>query len=173
MTSPKTSHFPPNQPSKLTPCDSAELGWQLQETQLAIARRAYELFAARGCEHGHDWEDWFQAESELLCPVSVATAESTGRLSVRANVYGFTEAELKAGVERQRLIILGKKQPGKTESGKSKIQPADCKPELILRVIDLPIAIEPDGAVIELKDGVLSFELHKAVPRVVEVAQAA
>jgi hypothetical protein len=32
----------------------------------AIARRAYELFLARGSEHGHDLQDWLQAERELL-----------------------------------------------------------------------------------------------------------
>ena len=31
-----------------------------------IALRAHEIFLARGGEHGHDLEDWFQAESELL-----------------------------------------------------------------------------------------------------------
>jgi hypothetical protein len=31
----------------------------------AIAARAYERFAARGCEHGHDVEDWLAAEAEL------------------------------------------------------------------------------------------------------------
>jgi hypothetical protein len=30
-----------------------------------IARRAYDLYCARGCEHGHDVEDWLQAEREL------------------------------------------------------------------------------------------------------------
>jgi hypothetical protein len=30
-----------------------------------IARRAYERFEARGREHGHDQEDWFDAEEEL------------------------------------------------------------------------------------------------------------
>jgi hypothetical protein len=30
-----------------------------------IAVRAYELYLARGAEHGHDAEDWAQAESEL------------------------------------------------------------------------------------------------------------
>ena len=30
-----------------------------------IARRAYDLYLARGCEHGHDVEDWVQAEREL------------------------------------------------------------------------------------------------------------
>jgi hypothetical protein len=30
-----------------------------------IAKRAYELFLARGGEHGHQLEDWYQAEREL------------------------------------------------------------------------------------------------------------
>ena len=30
-----------------------------------IARRAYDLYLARGCDPGHDVEDWLQAEQEL------------------------------------------------------------------------------------------------------------
>jgi hypothetical protein len=30
-----------------------------------IAKRSYELFLARGGEHGHAEEDWLRAESEL------------------------------------------------------------------------------------------------------------
>ena len=30
-----------------------------------IRARAYELYLQRGRNHGHDWEDWFQAEREL------------------------------------------------------------------------------------------------------------
>jgi len=37
-----------------------DLHWEMQQVQLAIARRAYELFETGGCEHGHDWEDWFR-----------------------------------------------------------------------------------------------------------------
>jgi hypothetical protein len=31
-----------------------------------IRIRAYQLFEARGCEHGHDVEDWCEAEHEVL-----------------------------------------------------------------------------------------------------------
>jgi hypothetical protein len=31
----------------------------------AIARRAFELFLARGGQHGHDLDDWLQAEREF------------------------------------------------------------------------------------------------------------
>ena len=30
-----------------------------------IARRAYELYEKRGREHGHDLDDWLQAERDL------------------------------------------------------------------------------------------------------------
>ena len=75
----------------LTLRNPEDLRGEMQQVQLAIARRAYELFETRGCEHGHDWEDWFRAESELLRPVSVSMAESNDRISVRADVVGFDE----------------------------------------------------------------------------------
>jgi len=30
-----------------------------------ISKRAFELYEARGCQDGHDLEDWLQAEQEL------------------------------------------------------------------------------------------------------------
>lgn len=34
--------------------------------QNQIQRRAYELYEQRGCTPGHEVEDWFQAEREVL-----------------------------------------------------------------------------------------------------------
>ena len=34
-------------------------------TRTEIAARAYELFRARGFQHGHAMQDWLQAEAEL------------------------------------------------------------------------------------------------------------
>ncbi len=39
----------------------------------AVSHRAYELFEARGAEHGHDVQDWFEAETELLASQPYAT----------------------------------------------------------------------------------------------------
>jgi hypothetical protein len=38
---------------------------QALPTREQIAARAYELYLQRGCEHGHDVEDWLNAEKEL------------------------------------------------------------------------------------------------------------
>jgi len=35
----------------------------------SIAKRAFELYLARGASHGHDVEDWLEAERELSAEV--------------------------------------------------------------------------------------------------------
>ena len=45
-------------------------------TAAEIAERAYAIFAARGGEHGHDVEDWLEAERALTAARSAAA--STG-----------------------------------------------------------------------------------------------
>ncbi len=59
--------------------DPENLRSVMQDVQIGIARRAYELFEARGLQHGHDWEDWFRAESELLRPVPVSFRSQQNR----------------------------------------------------------------------------------------------
>ncbi len=41
-----------------------------------IARRAFELYVARGREDGRDIDDWLRAERELSTPKSVAAREA-------------------------------------------------------------------------------------------------
>lgn len=147
----------------LQPTEPEKMRWEMQSVQLAIARRAFELFEKRGREHGHDWEDWFQAESELLRPVSITTLESIDQLSLRANVFGFGEKELTVSIEPKQVVILGKKEVVTAETGAGKVEPIDWNPDQILQVIDLPIEVDPRGAVVELQTGLLKFELPKVV----------
>jgi HSP20 family molecular chaperone IbpA len=145
----------------------------MQEVQLAIARRAYELFETRGCEHGQDWGDWFRAESELLRPVSLEMTESRDRISVRANVFGFEENELRVSIEPRYITILGKKEVSVTESEGGKIEYIDWYPELILKRIELAAEVIPESSVVELQAGVLQLELPTAATNEFKTAPAA
>jgi hypothetical protein len=42
----------------------------------SIAQRAIEIFESNGRNFGHEFDDWFKAEFELLHPVHVRIAES-------------------------------------------------------------------------------------------------
>jgi Protein of unknown function (DUF2934) len=44
---------------------NANRGESAVDLQEQISRRAYELYERRGREHGHEVEDWLQAEAEL------------------------------------------------------------------------------------------------------------
>jgi HSP20 family molecular chaperone IbpA len=146
----------------LNPSNPADLQRKVQKVQLAISRRAHELFEARGQEHGHDREDWFLAESELLCPASISMSESEDRISVRANVAGFDETELEVSIEPSRISILGEKKTSGTKAKEGTIGRTSAVPDQILEVVDLATEVMPERAVVELQGGVLKFELPTA-----------
>lgn len=61
-TKPATTTAP--KVSRARKTDTVELSMARDQ----IALRAYELFTARGYQHGHDVEDWLRAEAELAQP---------------------------------------------------------------------------------------------------------
>ena len=83
------------------------------------------------------------AESEFLCPVSIATSESDERLSIRANVFGFAEKELQVSVEPRRVAILGKREATTFQIEEGLIERVDWCPDRVLRLIDLPTEVDP------------------------------
>jgi len=52
-------------PDKIEVLSKSHLG-TLELTEEIIRMRAYELFEQRGYQHGHDLEDWLQAEAEVM-----------------------------------------------------------------------------------------------------------
>ena len=53
-----------NKAPKASSAGAGENG-ELPPTRAEIGRRAYEIFLERGSIHGHDLDDWLQAEHEL------------------------------------------------------------------------------------------------------------
>lgn len=49
-------------------------------TEDTIRTRAYELFEQRGCEQGHDLDDWLAAEAELTGKKPSARADQSTTL---------------------------------------------------------------------------------------------
>src|SRR5262245_42489786 len=81
---------------------------QMKELSQSVERRAYGYCEDRCRESGHDLEDWFRAESELMRRVPVEIKEAENQITVRAEAPGFAPNEIKVSVEPQRLVISGK-----------------------------------------------------------------
>ena len=110
------------------------------------------------------------AESELLRPVSVSVSESDDRISVRVNVPGLEESEVKVSIRPRRIAILGKKKMSAMESEGRKVEHIDWSPDRIFRLIDLATEVMPENSVAELQAGELKFELRKVAKHKVEAA---
>ena len=135
----------------------------MQQISAAIAGRAYKLFEARGCFHGHDWEDWFRAESEILTAIPARVFEKDGGITVRAEVPGFTGKDVEVLAEPMRLIIRAKKhKTSGHEEGRTVLQ-RQMSNEL-LRVLDLPHEIDPDNVTATIKNEVLEVTLARVSP---------
>jgi HSP20 family molecular chaperone IbpA len=128
-----------------------------------IASRAFEIFEGNGQLFGLDVADWLQAEAEFLHPLHIAVAESPEAVTVRADVPGFKEEDLKIKVEPRRITITGKRETKKESSNKTIVYCETCADQ-ILRVVDLPAAVDTKKAKTTVKDGVLELDLPKAEP---------
>ncbi len=139
-----------------------------------IEKRAFSLFEHNGRVHGHDVENWLEAESEFLSPVPVELAETDTEFTVRAEVPGFTEKELEIVVEPGRVFITGKTENRSEEKKKKRIYSEICENE-IFRSFSLPAEIDPERVNAVLKNGFLEISLRKAklVKKVTVVAKAA
>ena len=133
---------------------------QMDETFNALARRAYEIFNGNGRVFGRDLDNWFQAERELLHPVSLNITETDEAFRVKAEVPGFAEKELEVAAEPDRVTITGQRESSKEEKKGKTVCAENCS-DRILRILRLPSEIEADKVTATLKNGVLELTLPK------------
>jgi HSP20 family protein len=146
---------------KLTASDS--FAERRRQISAAIARRAYELFEARGFAHGRDCEDWFRAESELLTPLQAKVVETDGGFTVRAELPGFTGKDVQVLAEPGRLVISASKQETlEQEKGIAVVQGKMSTERF--RAFELPLEIDPNHVTATMEHEVLEVTLAKLNP---------
>ena len=145
---------------------------EMAEWSNRIAKRAYDLFAASGFTNGHDLDDWFKAERELLKPIAFNVKDRGEEFIVTAEVPGFDAKDLDIQINGPHLIIQGRHEVSK-EKKKESGDVSECKVQEIYRAIELPAGMAADQAKADLKNGVLELKLPKAgKPKQVKIAAA-
>ncbi|MGO9435529.1 MAG: Hsp20/alpha crystallin family protein [Terracidiphilus sp.] len=105
-------------------------------------------------------EDWLKHEAELLRPIHIILSESSDALSVRADVPGVAEGELKIKEEPARVMITRRPEM----KSRSETIYSRSSPDESMRVIDLPNAVTVNKIRIAVREGVLELDLTKAEP---------
>jgi HSP20 family protein len=150
-------------PASLRLVPPADLFDRMGRIYDSVARRAFELFEHNGRSLGRDLEDWFRAEAELLHPVHINLTETEEGFVARAEVPGFTAKDLEISIEPRRLTVSGKRETKEERKDKKTIYQEHCSDQ-IMRVIDLPVAVNGEKASATVKDGMLEVNMPKAAP---------
>lgn len=138
-----------------------------------IAQRAFSLFQERGGLDGRDWDDWLQAEAELLRTVPIEIVEADDGYSIRAEVPGFNAKEITVQAEPTSIYIHGKIERKQENKKGAEVRYSEVSSSEVSRRVDLPRSINPEKVTATLTKGVLELKLPKAAPpKVVEVKVA-
>lgn len=148
------------QPVRVVPSEALSERWDGMKE--AIARRAYELFERRGYTHGHDVDDWLQAESEFLPRFPHTVAQTASAFIVFAELPGHWKAdELLVGVGPRRLIVSGQREAQVTYTDRQGSR-MENRQQSFLRVLDLPMDVDPMRTTASLGPKTLEIVMRKA-----------
>jgi HSP20 family molecular chaperone IbpA len=127
-----------------------------------IARRAYEIFESNGRVKGRDLDHWLEAEAELFEPTPINMKESRDRVTVMADVRGFTPKELEVDLEPKRVTIIGKHQ-SQADRTTAMGSASETRSTRLLRSLQLPVEIDTRQATVRIIRGVLELDVRKAL----------
>jgi Protein of unknown function (DUF2934)/Hsp20/alpha crystallin family len=126
-----------------------------------VARRAFQISEARGFTPGHEIDDWKRAESEIMSSICGGWTLADDKIVVSVTASFFKEGAIEICVEPRRLVIFGKQ---RTSSGHSLLAEGlyNTQVEEIVRILDLPIEIDPAGATARIDHCMLEISLPNA-----------
>ena len=134
------------------------------ELEELTARHAHEIFERRGGTHGHDLEDWYEAQAELFVPLQGELTVGEYSVEWKAPVGGFRAADFEIHVDPYRLVILGRR-IAKGTAYRSEPTVRQDREKEIYRVVELPVQVDPVLVTANVQDGMLGVFLLKAAHR--------
>ena len=123
-----------------------------------VRERAFCVFQLRGCEPGHELEDWLEAEHDVLFSPPCELAETEDQIRITASVPGFGAGTLQVDALPDSITIEGKLEGSERR---------------MLRQFALPARIDPDGVEATVDAGILSITARKTAARGATKARSA
>jgi HSP20 family protein len=132
----------------------------MEDIHRFIARRAYELYRDSGFTHGHDLDDWLQAESEFLESVPLELSEAEDSITVVAKLPCCHAKDIEIHLNPRHFYISGQREE-KTDNKTVKTSHSRRQSSCIFCVVDFPVPIDPEKVSATLTNGKLRIELPK------------
>ena len=126
----------------------------------AVQQRAFDLFEKRGREAGHELDDWFRAEHELLGRPTAELAEKDSSYQVQVALPGFEAKDIEVTATPTGLIVhAATEKQNKTEE--NSVLWTEFGSSDVYRRFEVPIAINVDQVTAKLDNGILQINAPK------------
>ena len=136
---------------------------ELADRLEAVRKRAFDHFAMRGGEPGHELDDWVTAEREILGRPVAELKERNGAYEVDVTLPGFSPKEIEVTATPTELIVHALSTSARSGDD-SRVIWSEFGQQEIYRRIDLPTAINADRISANLDHGVLHVKAPKSAP---------
>jgi HSP20 family molecular chaperone IbpA len=127
----------------------------------AVRERAYDLFLSRNGAAGSDFDDWVQAERELLGSARGEMTEHEGEYEVDVTLPGFDADEVELSATPRELLVHATTTNEKTRDD-ADVMSREFSSSEVYRRFSLPTPVEIQRISAELKDGVLKVHAPKS-----------
>jgi HSP20 family protein len=120
----------------------------------AVRRRAFDLFEKRGRQLGHELEDWFRAERELLGWPAAELSERDGSYEIQITLAGFDAKDVEVTATPSEIIVHAAKEEEKTTK-KGEVLWTEIGSNNVYRRFEVPNPIDVDKVTAKLENGLL------------------
>jgi len=118
------------------------------------------LFEKRGRELGHELEDWFKAEHELLGSSAAELTEKNDAYEIGITLPGFEDKDVEVTATSNEIIVhAASKKEKKTQ--KDNVLWAEFGSNDVYRRFEAPVAINVDQVTAKLDKGMLRITAPK------------
>jgi HSP20 family molecular chaperone IbpA len=135
---------------------------QMRSVLDRISQKAHEIFEERGGVHGHDQEDWFQAESATLQSVHHEVSDSGDAFVVVIDVSSFAPQNLRVSTEAKSLKVCGTVEPDSAAAGAFLEPSAQCRAFFLSWDLPAPIDLKKEPIAI-IREDLLELRLPKSI----------
>lgn len=128
----------------------------------AVRNRAFQLFEGRGCQTGHDFDDWLQAERELMGAPAAELTDKGNAYEAQIALPGFDPKDVEVTATPDEIVVHAASKKEKTsESGQ--ILWSEFFSNEVFRRIPAPAPLNTNNTTAVLEQGILRINAPKAV----------
>lgn len=146
-----------------------DLAAMLGLLEQSIARRAFEIYEARGGEHGRDQEDWLRAVEEIMTPLPGNATEDGNSVTLRSFVP--ISQDVAVSIEPRRVIVWVDRDSAQTK-GDGKAPQSERAASKMLQY-EFSQMVDPSQSSVNLSGQILTITVPKALEKQLSASQSA